>query len=416
MERSIAPTVLSDLNRKMVLIGGPRQVGKTTLSKSLYPQNSDYLTYDFSEDRKIILKKNWNRKQDLLILDELHKMKAWKTWLKGIYDKEGNRPRILVTGSARLDTYKKGSDSMAGRFFYFRLHPLSLAELKKSQYLQNPTLCFERLLDVGGFPEPFFDHPDMKIRVSEDRGKVSNPSSLFARVPPHPEERGLPVLDKNQILEFPARWRRNHLDRILKEDLLDLEQIRELKNLEVLVDLLSDRVGSTISASSLAEDLQVAPHTVQRWIQILERLMVIFVVTPFSKNIARAIKKEPKIYFYDNGRVKADPAARLENLVACSLLKRLHYLEDTRGENCELVYLRDKEKREVDFLTIRNRKPEWLIEVKLSEANLSPSLMSFSTYFKEAQLIQLVKNINYTRQQGPILLAQACDWLSQLES
>ncbi len=360
----------------MVLIGGPRQVGKTTLSHSLFPKCSEYLTYDNSDDREVIRKKNWSRKQDLLILDELHKMKTWKTWLKGIYDKEGNRPRILVTGSARLDTYKKGSDSMAGRFFYFRLHPLSLAELKTAGELKDANESLDRLMNIGGFPEPFYEGS----------------------------------------LEYAKRWRRSHLDRILREDLLDLEQIRELQNIEILVDLLADRVGSTISAASLARDLQVAPRTIQRWIQILEKLMVIFVVTPYSKDIARAIKKEPKIYFYDTGRVKNDPAARFENLVACSLLKRNHFLEDTRGEHLVLNYIRDKQKREVDFLTIRDRKPEWLVEVKLSDTQPSSSLLGFSEYFKNAQLIQLVKNTNHSKTVGSVLIAQGSEWLSHLET
>ena len=376
MERTIHPFVLKDLERKMVLIGGPRQVGKTTLSRCLFPENSEYLTYDNGDDREIIRKKNWSRKRDLIIFDELHKMKAWKTWLKGVYDKEGNRPRILVTGSARLDTYRKGSDSMAGRFFYFRLHPISLAELKKSNELDHLNFSMEKLLTLGGFPEPFYENSE----------------------------------------EYAKRWRRTHLDRILKEDLLDLEQIRELGSIEILVDLLADRVGSTLSAASLARDLQVAPRTVQRWIEILERLMVIFVVTPFSKNVTSAIKKEPKIYFYDTGRVKNDPGARFENLVACSLLKRLHFLEDTQGEKCELHYVRDKQKREVDFLTIRDRKQEWLIEVKLSDTSLSTSLLKFSEYFKNAQLIQLVKNISHTHQRGSVLMAQGSEWLSQLET
>ncbi len=375
MQRSIEKQILSDLEEKLVLLGGPRQVGKTTLAQGLYPNQSDYLNYDVSEDRLTLLKKNWDRQSELVIFDELHKMPKWKSWIKGIYDKEGVRPRLLVTGSARLDTYRKGGDSMAGRFFYHRLHPFSLAEVRSTQN-EFKGEALDHLMRFGGFPEPFFKGSEV----------------------------------------FAARWRRSHLDRILREDLLDLEQVRNLKGIEILVDLLADRVGSTVSYSSLGRDLQVAPRTVQRWVELLERLFVVFVVTPYSKNVARSVLKEPKIYFYDLGRVKKDVAARFENLVACALFKRMHFLEDSLGETRGLFYLRDKNKREVDFLTILNKEAEWLIEVKTSDPTLSTSLQYFSGLFKNAKSFQLLKNFNHSRSVGGVELVEGASWLSQLEA
>jgi len=367
MDRVIKDAIIRDLDKKIVLLSGPRQVGKTTLSKELF-DNFEYLNFDSPEDRRILLKKEWSKTKSLIIFDELHKWPKWKSWIKGVYDTEGVRPRLLVTGSARMDTFKKGGDSLAGRHFHFRLHPFSVAELKDQI---PPDICLDRLIRLGGFPEPF-------LSDSED---------------------------------FAKRWRASHLDRILKEDLLELEQVRNLKLMEILVDLLADRVGSTVSYSSLARDLEISPHTVKKWIGILESLYIIFVVPPYSKNMARAIIKEPKIYFYDTGRIKNDPAARIENVVALSLLKKLHLGQDLRGEKSQLYYVRDKEKREVDFLTHIDGKIQELVEVKLSENQLSPSLSYFNERLRPQQAVQVVLNLNRELSIKNIPVKKAVTWL-----
>lgn len=369
MERLIKKAIISDLDKKIVLLSGPRQVGKTTLSKEL-SKNFEYLNFDSSEDRKIILGQSWDRRKDLIIFDELHKKPKWKSWIKGIYDTQGVRPRLLVTGSARLDVFKKGGDSLAGRHFHFRLHPFSVAELKDQM---SPEVCLGRLMRLGGFPEPFLSDSD----------------------------------------DFAKRWRSSHLDRILKEDLLELEQVRNIKLIEVMTDLLAERVGSSVSYSSLARDLEISPHTVKKWIGILESLYVLFVVPPYSKNNARAILKEPKIFFYDVGRIKNDPGARFENVVALSLLKKIHQGQDLRGEKSQLFYVRDKEKREVDFLTVIDNKIHDLVEVKLSDDHLSRHLVYFSDRLKPLYPAQVVMNLpkDLTVQKIPIV--RAAEWLQQ---
>lgn len=371
--RTLGPMIKEDLEKKIVLLSGPRQVGKTFLSRSLYPDTSTYLNFDLSEDRKILAEKSWSRKSELLILDEIHKMKTWKRWLKGIYDVEGVCPRLLGSGSARMDIFRKGGDSLAGRHHLHRLHPFSVAELKNELPAEEALSLIMRL---GGFPEPL-------LSQSEQDSK---------------------------------RWRKSHLDRILREDLLDLERVRELKLLEMLVDLLAERVASTVSYKSLADELQISPHTVKKWIQILENLYVIFVVTPYSKNIARAILKEPKIYFFDTGRVANNEAARLENTIACALLKRNHFLEDTTGAQMALHYTKDKEQREVDFLTIRDKEVEWLIEVKASNDAFVPHLQDRSEKLKPKRTIHLVKNLKRELQRGNIEVLKAANWLATLES
>ncbi|HLG21158.1 MAG TPA: ATP-binding protein [Bdellovibrionota bacterium] len=365
--------VKRDLDEKLVLLSGPRQVGKTTLSKNLHPASTQYFSFDEGEDRRVILKKAWSPEGDLVVLDELHKMPKWKSWLKGVYDTRGNRPRILVTGSARLDIYRKGGDSLAGRYFYHRLHPFSVSEVKREI---SPEEALDRLMRFGGFPEPF-------LKASDRTAK---------------------------------RWRRSHLDRILREDLIDLEQIRNIKLLELLVDLLATRVGKTVSYKSLSEDLQVSPHTVKNWIRVLEQMLVIFIVTPFSKNIARAIQKEPKIYFYDTGRLLQDEGARFENIVACALLKRNHYLEDTEGDRRELHYIRDREKREVDFLTVIENRPEWLIEAKTSETGPTSALRYYTGRIPGVKASQVVKNLSRKLYDDPVSIEPAAAWLAQLDA
>lgn len=371
MERKLTPFILKDLEQKMVLLSGPRQVGKTTLSRSL-PKKLQYLNFDSEDHRKIILNKTWDRSSDLIIFDELHKKPKWKSWIKGIYDVEDRPPSFLITGSARMDIFKKGSDSLAGRHFSYRLHPFSLAELASEV---NHKEALETLLMCGGFPEPFL----------------------------------------NGTEEFAKRWRRTHIDRILKEDILEIEQIRQFKSLELLIDLLSARVGSPISYSSLARDLEVSPHTVKRWIEILEAFYVIFVVPPFTKNLARSILKEPKIYFYDNGKVKNDEAAKLENLVALSLLKDIQLREDLKGESGQLFYLRDKEKREVDFLVTREKEIVSLIEVKLSDDSFSKNLFYFEERLKPQNCIQVVKNFKIPQSTPTIQMQGIVDFLLNLE-
>jgi predicted AAA+ superfamily ATPase len=371
MKRSIEDSLKKDLDSKIVLLSGPRQVGKTTLSKQLLTQY-EYLNFDSSEDRKIIMEKSWKRSAELVIFDEIHKRPKWKSWIKGIYDVEGVRPRLLVTGSAKMDIYRKGGDSLAGRHFSYRLHPFSVGELKTQI---DPQECLSRLLNVGGFPEPFL----------------------------------------NGTEEFAKRWRHSHLDRILKEDLLELEIVRNLKLIEILTDLLADRVGSAVSYNSLARDLEISPHTVKKWIGILESLFVIFIVPPYSKNIARAILREPKIYFYDTGRVKNDPGARLENVVACALLKKIHLGQDLRGEKSELFYIRDKEKREVDFLTMIDKKIHDLVEVKLSDENISPALIHFTNLLKPLSPTQVVRNLSRELEKHKIPIQKAENFLVNLE-
>lgn len=373
MKRYIQPYIEQDLPNKIVLITGPRQCGKTTLSKQLYPQY-DYFNYDAIESRLVLKEKSWDRQKPLIIFDELHKMKKWKQWLKGVYDTEGIPPEIIVTGSARLDIHKRMGDSLAGRYFQFRLHPLDLKEAMQF-YGDDQEKVFNQLWLCGGFPEPF--------------------------------------LKANST--YYKRWQRTHLDIILRQDLIDLYAVRDIQAIEALVELLKQRVGSSISYANLARDLERDPNTIKRWLQLLENLYIIFRVTPYHKNIARSLLKEPKYYFYDYAAVENNDGARLENLVACALLKELQFLEDTQGLKTALHYLRTKEGKEIDFLISINDNITYLIEVKQSDGNLIKAFHHFNTFLPNAKKIQLVHKLQRekTFPQG-FEIRSLIPWLAQL--
>ncbi len=363
MRRYITEYITKDLESKLVFITGPRQCGKTTLSKSLMSPYT-YLNYDNSEDRQIILRKTWKQNSPLLIFDELHKLNKWKQWLKGIYDTQDPFQPIVVTGSARLNTYRKAGDSLAGRFFQFRLHPLDMREIVlHTDSTQSRAQLFEQLWNCSPFPEPFL--------------------------------KGDPT--------YYRRWRTSHLDVILRQDVQDLSAIRDIQQLETLLILLRERIGSNISVRSLAQDLQKDPNTIRKWLEILEELYVIFKVTPYHRNIARALLKEPKYYFFDFCQV-TDDGAKFENMVACALLKHIHFIEDTQGYHMNLHYTRTRDGKELDFVITKETQPIALIEVKLSDDIPSSSFKTLSPFFKKTtpaiKCIQVVKNLTH-RQDWP---------------
>ena len=351
--RYITPYILEDLQKKMVFVGGPRQVGKTTIAKAILSETfpaGRYLNWDFDEDRQDIIKKRWSRDNTLLVFDELHKFPRWKGWIKGIYDVSHEMHSFLITGSARLDVYRRGGDSLMGRYHYWRLHPFTLDEIPK---VIAPKEAFKRLMTVGGFPEPFLDGDERMAR----------------------------------------RWRRERFNRVLREDVRDLESIRNIQLLWLFLDMLRQRVGSLITISNLATDLQISPKTAKSWLEVSERMYLVFSVRPYTRSLPRAVLKPPKVYFFDNGDIIGDEGARFENLVATSLLKRLHFLEDRDGYRYELRYIRDKEGREVDFAIIKEGRLEELVEAKYSDENISKPLLYYAERLKPRKATQIVAKI-----------------------
>lgn len=340
--RYLVPQVEKDLRRKMVFVSGPRQVGKTTLARGLRGAKKGYLSWDVAADREKILRGQLPP-APLWVFDEIHKYRSWRNFLKGVFD--GRRPsqRILVTGSARLDFYRHGGDSLQGRYHLLRLHPLSVAELN----LKVPAELRD-LLTLGGFPEPWFGGSEVEAR----------------------------------------RWSREYRDRLVREDVAGLERVQDLGNIELLALRLPELVGSPLSVNALREDLQVAHKTVANWLEILERLYAIFRLAPFGAPRLRAVKKEQKHYQFDWTLVP-DPGARFENLVASHLLKWVHFEQDAKGRDLDLRYFRDRDGREVDFVVTEKRAPLCFVEAKLADSDVSSTLRSMKVRFPDAAAWQI---------------------------
>ena len=336
MERYIKPAVLEDLKKKMVFIGGPRQAGKTTLALTILGGNEQhpaYFNWDYADDKRILLRGGMPANQPLIVLDEIHKYKNWRNFVKGLYDKNKSSISFLITGSARLDYYRKGGDSLQGRYHYHRLHPLSLHELSHT----SSTNDLQILLKFGGFPEPFLSQSERDWK----------------------------------------RWQRERLSRVIHEDLVSLEYVKEVSQLELLAVLLQERVASLLSINSIREDLSASHEAVDRWVQILENLYYCFRIRPFAAKKIKALKKDRKLFLWDWSLCQNN-GKRFENLVASNLLKYCHFHEDTLGDNMELCFLRDSHKREIDFVVLRDGKPFFAVECKTGPHTISKHLCYFS--------------------------------------
>lgn len=342
--------------RQMAFVTGPRQVGKTT---TCHLKDSHYLSWDILEDRQVILKGpaavaersgvlRASASPTILIFDELHKHPFWKDFLKGFFDAYEDKARILVTGSARLDHFRRGGDSLVGRYFQYRMHPFTVGELAR------PELSAAR---VAGPPCP----------VSETDWKALAAHGGF----PEPFTR--------RQAPFTRLWGQSRLERLVREDLRDLTRFHDLRQMEALAILLLGRSATAITAANLARDLQTSTVNVLRWIQALEAVYLGFTLRPWHRSVSHSLRKEPKWYLRDWSGVE-DEGARAETLVACHLLKAVETWTDLGLGRFELGYLRDKQKREVDFIVARDGKPWFLAEVKKKDEHLSPSL----AYFQKA--------------------------------
>ena len=341
LERYLTPQVGRDLARKMVWLAGPRQVGKTTLARSLPGGREGYLSWDVASDRARLLRRELPPAK-LWVLDEVHKYRSWRNYLKGLWD--GRRPgqRLLVTGSARLELYGRGGDSLQGRYHLLRLHPS-----RWRSWAPRPRRV-GRSFRLGGFPGP----SSAARRPRRDAGRAST-----------------------AVGSSPRR-------------VTSLERVVDLGNLELLAMRLPELVGSPLSLNALREDLQVSHKTVATWVRIFERLHAIFRLPPFGAPSIRAVKKEQKHYQMDWSLVPGDPA-RFENLAACHLLKWVHYEQDVKGRDLELRYFRDTDGREVDLVVTERARPILLVECKWGDAPLDRSLRYLKSRFPPADAWQI---------------------------
>ncbi|MCG2726127.1 MAG: AAA family ATPase [Elusimicrobia bacterium] len=379
IKRNIGENIKSILKKhnKMMFISGPRQAGKTTLAKSLLKASGQglYFNWDIIKDQKKLIKDPYffekisrvPSKKSLIVFDEIHKYAKWKNYLKGVYDGYGDEFLFIATGSGRLNLFKKGGDSLLGRYFSLQLFPLSLGEIignkpnwkafKKQLAApfsrRDSRKIYERLLKYSGFPEPFSKNDE----------------------------------------EFYNMWFQERKTLLIREDIRNAYAIREISNIEVLSNVLPEKIGAPLSINSLREDIKVSFDSIKSWFLILEQFYYLFRIQPFSKSIARALKKEPKIYLYDWVEINND-ASRFENIIAFHLYKAVNLWRSLGQANTNLFYIRDKEKREADFLITEKNNPFLLIECKLNDEMLSENLAVFQRKLKIPVAIQLVNKKN----------------------
>ncbi|WP_341790025.1 ATP-binding protein [Rickettsia endosymbiont of Polydrusus tereticollis] len=386
-------------NEQMLFLVGSRQVGKTTIAKLIakeYPEHV-YLNWDTIKDKTLILQgqtfieeilplNKLRKEKPLVIFDEIHKFKSWKNYLKGFYDLYKGKYHILVTGSARLDVYQAGGDSLMGRYFLQRIHPLSGREIEEvsvslneiSTSIEINTEKFRNLYETGGFPEPF-------LKASRN---------------------------------FAYKWHSLREKQLLYEDIRNLSNIHEISQLETLAELLKEQTGQLLNRTSLSKKIQVSVPTISKWISVLEKFFYCFIVKPWSTNISRSIIKEPKIYLVDWSLIK-DEGRRFENFIASHLLKALNCWSDRGLGKYELYFIRNKDGKEVDFLIARNDTPWFLVEAKLSDNNrISDNLRYFQEQTKATHAFQVVYSMEYIQDDcfkypDPIIVP-AITFLSQL--
>lgn len=389
--RYLEKSISGDLDHKMVFIGGPRQVGKTTLARMIASRcrHPAYFNWDSRPHRLALLREQWAPETDLLVLDELHKYPRWKSFVKGIWDTRRHGERIIVTGSSRLDIFRRGGDSLLGRYHYYRLHPFSLRELEApaanvTPFPQQPPEWsfdrggaegFEALWHWGGFPEPLLAGNERALK----------------------------------------RWQKERFERVFREDIRDVEMVRSLSQIELLGELIPARVASPLSIQSLGEDVEASPKTLKSWLDLLCRNYFIFRVPPYHRRLDRALKKESKYYLWDWSEVR-DEGARFENMIAAHLLKWCHYYEDIFGVAAELYYVRDREKRETDFLVVWEKQPHALVECKLSPDRNLTALNYFGNALNVPRRYQVTRQsgVDYADKKSGVRVISADKWLMAL--
>jgi hypothetical protein len=347
IHRAIEPAVLADLARKMVFIGGPRQCGKTTLARHIAHDRSraaeSYFNWDVPADRSVIISEKFPSGSNTLVLDEIHKFRRWRQVVKGLFDSRENDRAIIVTGSARLDFYRRGGDSLQGRYHYHRLFPFTLPEVGGTKG------DLDALLRFGGFPEPFSLGSETQSR----------------------------------------RWSREYQSRVIDTDLRDLERVMDLALVQLLLTRMPALVGSPLSINSLREDLQVSHQTCARWVQLIENIYQIFRIYPFGPPGIKAVKKEPKHYHFDWTLVE-QPGPRFEDLVACQLFAWCCRKQDSEGLEYTLCYFRTTDKKEVDFVVCLNGKPVHFIECKSGSRAVEDGLRYLKAKYPKVPAVQLV--------------------------
>ena len=264
-----------------------------------------------------------------------------------------------------MDVYKRGGDSMMGRYFPYRIHPLSVAELLDASIPDEKSIIrrpkeiadteWRALLEFGGFPEPF----------------------------------------TNRQTRFLRKWRSLRMEQLFSQDIHDLTKTVEIDQIESLATILANRTGEQLVMASLTHEVAASEPTVKKWVSILKSLYYGFTVRPYHKNIESSIRKTPKWYLRDWSGID-DQGKRAETFVACHLLKAVECWTDLGFGDFDLFYIRDRKKREVDFLVTRDKTPWFLVEVKKSDDALSGNLAYFQKATGAKHAFQVVLEAEYS--------------------
>ncbi len=387
-------------DKSMIMISGPRQAGKTTLARQIEQTktNSQYFNWDIISNKQKLINdplffQKINRidsSKPLIIFDEIHKYPDWKNYLKGVYDEFKDEYLFLITGSGRLDLFRKGGDSLAGRYFMFRLFPFTLSELSPNKNKNFLSITDDFHLNADKDTSPLWQH-------------LSQTSGF-----PEPFTKGTRTFFNN--------WHNAYIHQLIREDIFNFSAIKNIATMELLYSLLPSKVGSNFSINSIARDLQVSFDTVKNWMELFETVFLAFKIGPWTQKISRAITKEKKWYLYNYAEIENE-ASRFENMVALELLRAISFKNDSGLGRFKLNYIRNKDNKEVDFIISDNHKPVLLIETKLTDTTPSKSLKEIQENLK-VPAIQLVNKNNTfikTKNSGlPLIVSSAHTWLSTL--
>ena len=369
-------------SRQMRFIAGPRQTGKTTIAKKKLERSSNdglYYNWDKKELRNRYRHEtdfvssdmlNLSKKNNIWVcFDEIHKMPKWKNILKDFFDTHEKKVNFIVTGSARLDMFRKSGDSLAGRYFFFKLNPLLLSEIKGRKIA-----AIKPEKEANETVSKFISTMEYYQKPLENMLKHSS----------FPE----PLLRNNSL--FSKKWHENYFEKIVKEDIRDISAIHQLEKVMDLLYLLPSKVGAPLSINSLKGDLELNFNTVRNYINYLNMAYILFEISPYNKKMHRLIKKEKKIYFY-NYSIINNEAAKFENFVALELKARIDLWNDICSDKYGLSFVRTRDGKETDFLILKNSQPFFLCEAKLSDTDISSHHYLHSKHLGDIPFVQIVK-------------------------
>jgi uncharacterized protein len=350
IKRELTPAILEDWDyKKAIVLLGPRQVGKTTLIKSLVAdKNALWLNGDDPQTRLVFSEVSFNylsqmvADYDVVVIDEAQRINNIGLVVKMLVDAKLNK-QFIVTGSSSLDLGNQINEPLTGRKWEHRLLPLSWREIKDYYTFAQATSRFEEFLVYGMYPEVVTESKKQKI-----------------------------------LLELAGSY--------LYKDILELTNIKKPDLLLKLLNALALQVGSEVSYNELSKILGVDRITVVNYIDLLEKVFVLFRLYPFFGNQRNEITSKPKIYFYDNGirnaiigqfqplKSRTDVGALFENFFISEKIKQLNY-SDFYGK---VHYWRNTQKAEIDFIEIIEN------EITAYEIKFSPNKkVVFSKSFTE---------------------------------